>query len=274
MRFEIRALPFPQEKEPSLWFAFHQDKLLIKIIGEEFSIPRLEDIRLLSLTPASRLYLGRLDTVPCFEAELSACGQLPEEYVFVNPRELYGSLDDELFSLALRAYHLMTWDRNSRYCGRCGTKTTLSETEHAKACPHCGMTAYPKISPAVIVAVTKGDKLLLARNANFRGKFYSTLAGFVEPGETLEGCVMREIREEAGIEVKNIAYFGSQPWPFPDSLMVGFTAEYAGGELRPDEKELSAAAWFGADNLPELPGKLSIARALIDSFINKFNERR
>jgi len=132
---------------------------------------------------------------------------------------------------------------------------------------------YPKISPAVIVAVTKGDKILLAQNTQSKTGYYSVLAGFVEPGENLEDCVRREIKEEAGIDLKNIQYFGSQPWPFPDSLMPGFTAEYAGGDLVLDKTELLDAKWFSADELPQVPSKLSISRSLIDWFVQNHSKQ-
>ena len=138
-----------------------------------------------------------------------------------------------------------------------------------KSAPQCGLVNYPRLSPAVIVAVIKDHQILLATSPRFKAAFYSVLAGFVEPGETLEECVKREIREEVGLEVKNIRYFGSQPWPFPDSLMVGFTCEYAKGELTLDQNEILQAAWFEADKLPPIPGKISIARKLIDWFVEQ-----
>ena len=137
--------------------------------------------------------------------------------------------------------------------------------ERAKECPKCGLLNYPRISPAIIVAVLKGNQILLARSRRFPGGFYSVLAGYVEPGETLEECVRREVFEEVGIEVKNIRYFGSQPWPFPDSQMIAFTAEYLSGDIKPDESEIVDAGWFLPENLPEIPGKISIARSLLET---------
>ena len=163
----------------------------------------------------------------------------------------------------------MDWDRDDQYCSRCGTKNERRSEERAKQCPACGSVSFPRISPAVIVLVERDGKALLARSGRFPEGLFSTIAGFVEPGETLEDAVRREVREETGIDVKNIRYFGSQPWPFPDSLMVGFTAEYAGGEITVDDNEILDARWFGAENLPEIPGKVSIARALIDWFLRK-----
>jgi NAD+ diphosphatase len=145
------------------------------------------------------------------------------------------------------------------------------EGERAKKCPLCGLVNYPRIAPAVIVLVTRGDEVLLARANNFPAAFYSTLAGFVEPGETLEEAVRREVGEEVGITLDNIKYFGSQPWPYPHSLMIGFTADYAGGDIQVDGRELSDAAWFTRDNMPQIPPKLSIARSLIESYLTRAN---
>ena len=144
------------------------------------------------------------------------------------------------------------------------------DRDRARQCPGCGLVSYPRVSPAVIVLVSRGDRFLLARNASFPGKRYSILAGFVEAGETLETAVVREIREEVGIEVRDVTYFGSQPWPFPHSLMVGFTAQHASGEIAIDGEEIVDAGWYGADpeQLPELPNRISISRRIIDSFLN------
>ncbi len=267
MSFELRALPIPEVNEPGFWFIFDKDMLLVEKKNNKISIPYFENIDNLDLDATSSIYLGRLDSYPCFAALQNGSGAYPENFSFEVLRPLFRNLDDELFWLAARAYHLVNWDQKSRYCGQCGKGTQLLKTEHAKACPECGLVVYPKISPAIIVAITKGEKILLARGNRFTSKFYSILAGFVEPGENLEECVKREVLEEVGIRVDNIRYFGSQPWPFPDSLMLGFTAEYAGGELKPDPSEILTVDWFSADNLPEIPGPLSIARRLIDNFI-------
>jgi len=161
------------------------------------------------------------------------------------------------------------WDRNHQYCGRCGSATADRQEERAKICPRCGLTAYPRISPAVIVAITRGEKILLARAHRFPYAMYSVIAGFVEAGESLEQCVRREIAEEVGITVKNLRYFGSQSWPFPNSLMVAFTAEHAGGEIRIDPSEIMDARWFTAADLPRIPDKASISRRLIDWFVDR-----
>lgn len=177
---------------------------------------------------------------------------------------------DDIFRVAGRAHQIINWVRTHQYCGKCGGPIKNKVTELARECPNCGVNIYPRISPAVIIAIVKGDKILLARNKNFPNSFYSVLAGFVEPGETLEECVQREVKEEVGIEVKNIKYFGSQSWPFPDSLMIAFTAEYANGEIVVDNLELSHADWFSRYNLPaKIPDKKTIAGRLIEWFIQQ-----
>jgi NAD+ diphosphatase len=215
------------------------------------------------------IVLGDLDGVACFTRVLAE-GEAPPAGTEIIPlRQLFGALSEDDFALAGRALGLTAWDRDHRYCGRCGTATNLSTTERVRECPKCGFHSYPRLSPAIIALVEKDGRCLLARNARVNMPFFSTLAGFVEVGETLEHCVAREIREEAGIEIKGIRYFGSQPWPFTNSLMIGFTAQWASGELKPDESEILEPDWFEPDKLPTVAPKLSIARALIDDFVQR-----
>lgn len=178
-------------------------------------------------------------------------------------------LPEPSLSLVLTAAHLARWRRTSRYCGVCGTATGESPRHQAMLCPSCGHLAFPKVSPAVIVQVTRGPEILLGRSRRHPHGSYSVLAGFVDPGESLEDAVRREIEEESGIRVRHIRYFGSQPWPFPDSLMVGFTAVYDGGKLQNHDDELEDVGWFTADALPPVPPSYSIARALIDDFARR-----
>jgi NAD+ diphosphatase len=178
-------------------------------------------------------------------------------------RALFSLIDAEAISLATRATLLLDWQKNHRYCGRCGTPTSRKTVEFSTFCPSCGLVTYPRISPAVMVLIRRGDELLLARSHRFRPGVFSALAGFVEAGETLEHCAAREVREEVGIEITNLRYFGSQSWPFPDSLMVAFFADYAGGTIDPDPNEIEAAAWFPRDSLPALPEPMSLAWQMI-----------
>ena len=191
----------------------------------------------------------------------------PEGMAFHGLRRLWGLLPEEAWRLAGRAVQLLDWDRNHRFCGRCGTPTERHPTERARVCPRCSLQAFPRLSPAVITLVEDGDRMLLARSPHFAPGVYSTLAGFVEPGESLEEAVVREVREEVGVELADLRYFGSQPWPFPNSLMIGFLARYAGGEIRRQEEEIEDARWFTADDLPGLPSPMSIARRLVEDFL-------
>jgi len=228
----------------------------------------VKDLTSLGLRPLRAQYLGTLNDLPCYSAELNPDVSAPEGTEFRGLRGLFGWLEEDLFWLAGRAVQVMRWDQTHQFCGRCGAPTEIKPDERARICPECQLVAYPRLSPAIIVAVVKGDEILLARAHRFPHGLYSVIAGFVEPGENLEECLRREVREEVGIEVKSIRYFGSQPWPFPNSLMVGFTAEYDRGEIHVDEAEISDAGWFKVGNLPRIPDKVSIARQLIDWFVD------
>lgn len=186
---------------------------------------------------------------------------------FSGLRALFASMPAEWIAIAGRAHQLLEWDRTHRYCGACATPTQRADDDRARRCPACGFTAYPRISPAMMCLVTRGEHLLLARNVAFPPGRYSALAGFLEVGETIEDSIVREVREEVGVDVCNPKYFASQSWPFPNSLMIAFTAEYAGGDLRPNGVEIAEADWFHHSALPQLPPHVSIARALIDNTV-------
>lgn len=181
-------------------------------------------------------------------------------------RESWYHLPRREYDLAGKCSELLYWDRNHRFCSVCGSPMQPS-TEISLRCTSCGNEIWPLLATAVITLIRRGNEVLLVRGRNFRRKFYGLVAGFVETGETLEEAVQREIMEETGLRVTNIRYFGSQPWPYPCGLMVGFTADYAGGEIMIQEEEIARAAWFTKDNMPEIPEKLSIARRLIDSWL-------
>ena len=215
------------------------------------------------------LYLGELDGEPCFARAVVQEGDEPAGTEPVALRQLFGVLSDEEFGVAGRALGLATWERDHRFCGRCGETTERDDHERVRTCTACHHGAYPKLAPAVIMLVERDGRALLARNARFPLPFFSTLAGFVEVGETLEEAVAREVLEEAQVQVTDIRYFGSQPWPFTGSLMIGFTARWAGGEIVPDPTELAEAGWYAPDALPQVPPPLSIARALIDDFVQR-----
>ena len=209
------------------------------------------------------------------EDRVALVGEAPEDWspgpeaTAVSVRVALSILDAAELPLALTAAHLLRWRRTSRFCGVCGHGTEETDGGKAFRCSACGHMMFPKVSPAIIVQVSWGNQLLLGRSTRHPPGFYSVLAGFVDPGESLEEAVHREIKEESGISVKNVSYFGSQPWPFPDSLMVGFTAEYAEGDIQTDDDEMEDVQWFLADALPPVPPTYSIARALIDDFASK-----
>ncbi len=257
---------------PAHWFAFRGSDLLVSRTGDEISIPLLPALESLLASGPSH-FLGLADGTPCRAAEIASDAAAPAGWSFEGIRSLFGLMADSFFSVAARALEVLDWDRSHRFCGACGTATVHKQGERARECPSCKSLSYPRISPAVIVAVSRGEQILLARARRFPPAFYSVLAGFVEPGETLEQCVRREVKEETGIEVTNLRYFASQPWPFPHSLMLAFTAEYAGGEIRIDESELVDAGWYTADALPRIPDPITVARRLIDGWLAAQRER-
>ncbi len=269
MSFKPGFIRSPTISAQALWFVFHKDRLLLRETENGLRVPDTGELTRMSLAPARRQYLGILNNRACIAAEMPDMNQAKNGWNLIGLRETFGRLEEDLIWVAGRANQMVDWSRNHQYCGQCGHRTEDKSDERAKVCPVCGLVNYPRLSPAVIVAVVRGDRLLLASNKRFRRGFYSVLAGFVEPGETLEDCVSREIKEEVGISVKNIRYFGSQPWPFPNSLMVAFSAEYAGGDISADPSEIVEAGWFKAENLPPIPPKITIARHLIDWFVGR-----
>ncbi|HET7046340.1 MAG TPA: NAD(+) diphosphatase [Gaiellaceae bacterium] len=231
---------------------------------EDGSVPRLEQLPAGALDGARLLHVGELDGEAAFAATFT---EPPEGVPAVGLRSLLAVAREPLASAASRAAQTVEWDRGHAFCGRCGAGTEPSATELARVCPRCGAGYWPRIAPAVIMLVERGDRILLATRAGASSAFYSCLAGFVEPGETLEQAVAREVEEEVGLAVEDVRYVGSQPWPFPSQLMVGFTAVSAGGEIRLDRGELGDAGWYAADALPPVPPPFTIARTLIDAFV-------
>jgi NAD+ diphosphatase len=265
----IPGVQGPADASPKArWFLPKQSALLVRAEASGVSLPTLEDVLRFGREPADALYLGRLDGEDCYALD---AGDLEpgEPFAFRGLRSLYGALDDETFAVAGRASQVVDFAATHRFCGRCGNRTRRDPGERCMRCDTCDLVSYPRISPAIIVLVRRGESALLARSARFTSAFFSTLAGFVEPGESLEETLAREVREEVGIEVENVRYFGSQPWPFPHSLMVGFFADYAGGDIAVDGVEIVEARWFDARELPMVPPKLSIARQLIDAWVEE-----
>jgi NAD+ diphosphatase len=274
--FEPGFLPSPPVGEPSL---------VVRVRGDTVAVEHVP-------FPEAGHFLGMLDGLPCAavadddpavadddpavadddpavadDDPAVADDDPASAATFVGLRALWGQVTEPVWAVAGRAVQIVTWDRTHRFCGQCGGATQPLADHRARRCPQCELDVHPRLAPAVIVLVERSDgRVLLARNTRFPTAFYSCLAGFVEPGETLEEAVQREVREEVGIEVTGARYFGSQPWPFPHSLMIGFVAEFASGELRPDGDEIAEAAWFSPSDLPLLPSEMSIARALIESW--------
>jgi len=225
---------------------------------------------------APRLLLGTLDGAACWAVDLDGDG-VPDLVIdglrtaLVPLMGLHGQVDDARWTLAGRAVQLVEWERTHRFCGRCATPTDPAPGERARRCPSCGLLAYPRLAPAVITLIERDGEALLARGRAFPIPMYSCIAGFVEPGETLEEAVRREVREEVGVELGDVRYTSSQPWPFPHSLMVGFESTWASGEIAIDETEIVDAQWYRPDDLPLIPPSLSIARTLIDRWIQRTN---
>ena len=257
----------------ALWFVFSGYNMLVRDSGGVVSIPVSAEIDALNINLDHRVFLGRYEGRSCYAAEGKPSSECPQPIAFQEIRSLYERLGDRLFEIALLGLHLVEWDKACQCCSRCGAIMKPRTDVRAKECDACGKLDFPRLSPAIIVLVEKEGAALLARSPRFAGQFFSVLAGFVEPGESLEEAVRREVKEETGISVKNVNYFGSQPWPFPDSLMIGFTAEYESGVIRVDGEEIIEAGWYKADSLPRIPGKLSIAWKLIDWFVSKQNCR-
>ena len=210
----------------------------------------------------------------CFSAEVAADAVAPQGWSWQGLRALFGVLDEAQLALAGRALQIVDWDRTHQYCGACGGATAIRANERARECPQCGLAVFPRLAPAVMGLVRREQELLLARSARFPEGLYSALAGFVEPGETLEQCLEREVREEVGIRIHNVRYFASQPWPFPHSLMIAFFADYHSGEVRVDGEEIVDARWFDVkdlESLPRLPARISIARRVIDAAIGEMH---
>ena len=210
--------------------------------------------------------LGHFDGEPVWLLALDRPAEIPGCF-WQGLRQFMQQADYPTFRMLSFAEQVGNWDLNHRFCGRCGSRNRLVPNERCMRCPECGLDSYARISPSMIVLVTRGDEVLLARSPRFVPGVYSTLAGFVEPGESAEECVAREVHEEVGIEVGNLQYLGSQAWPFPHSLMLGFHAEYVSGEIVPQADEIEDARWFPIDQLPPLPIHRSIARYLIDLYM-------
>jgi NAD+ diphosphatase len=252
----VAAIEPPESGGEPLIFAFAGHDLVLA--GDGVPTPAHFDG---GLRLEEALCIGSWDARPCYALAIET---VPAELRAIGLRAVHGELGGNAFAVAARANQLVRWDREHRFCGRCGASTERAAGEPARVCPRCQLHSYPRISPVIMVLIHRGREVLLAKNSRSALGFYSALAGFVEAGETLEETVHREVREEVGVRVDDIRYFASQSWPFPHSLMIAFTAEYAGGEVTPDGIEIEDARFFDVDALPQLPpAGISIASWLI-----------
>ncbi|HEX4944036.1 MAG TPA: NAD(+) diphosphatase [Usitatibacteraceae bacterium] len=260
---DFTPLIAPAEHPSPMTFLFRGDEFLAR--NGDLALPDAADCAALGLAPGDMHPIGMLGTTYCRAAWLATETAAPEGFAFTGLRALFGNVDDSIVAVAGRARQIVEWARTHRFCGACGSPAALVAGERAMKCTACGHSAYPRISPAMMVLVKRGPEILLARHRRGPGR-YTALAGFLEPGESVEDAVHREVREEVGLEVKDLRYFASQSWPFPHSLMIAFTAEYAGGDVRTEVAEIAEARWFGpGDELPEISIRQSVARALIDA---------
>ena len=255
--------------ETKYWFVFCKGDLLLEKTSEgRYTIPYQEE------APTPLKEWTNVHTITPFGDDdvrtYTIDGPVTDNprYEMCGLRATYNKLPHELYQIAGKCQEILYWDVNTRFCGVCGGPMKM-HTEISKRCTHCGKEIWPLLATAIIVLIHREDKVLLVHARNFRGKFFGLVAGFVETGETLEEAVVREVHEEVGIKIKNIRYFASQPWPYPCGLMVGFTADYVSGDLHLQRSELDDAGWFDRDHLPPVPDKMSIARQLIDSWLEE-----
>ena len=254
------------------WFIFQNDCLLIT--NDENTLLTGSLISDLKHSFTRHHLLAHFDNFDIYCAELSTESSLPTQINPVPLRKALELLGAEWYTIAVKAYSIINWDKNHQYCGRCGNVTVHKAGTFERVCSSCSLTFYPRISPSVIVLIQKENHILMARSHHFLPGIYGLIAGFVEAGESVEDAVHREVKEEVGITIKHLRYFGSQAWPFPDSLMIAFTAEYASGELNINKTEIEDANWYPIDQLPGRPSSnLSISRKLIDHFITEYKKK-
>ena len=248
----------------SYCFLFYKGEIILKEHEDYLKFLSISEALKLGINNSEMIYIGAEDGNDYYAANVSNKDKV-QGYFLKDIGEIYGEVTENIFLLALRGLHLINWIDENKYCSYCGKEVQIDPKKTYMECLNCGHIIYPRITPAIIVAVLKDDKILLARSPHFPPNLYSLISGHVDPGEFIETTVKREVKEEVGIDIKNIKYFGSHPWPFPNKLMLAFIAEYSSGEIQIDNNEIEAAGWFSLDNLPYIPDyKLSFARMIID----------
>ncbi len=260
----------PHGYQESYCIAFVGDRLVMSTEAPHWQPLDQGQCRWLNLDRDSEHYIGTFRGHPCFTAE--ATEPLPSGFVLTDLRALLSLANGDLFAAASRAWQMVQWHRTHRYCGRCASPMQDHATDRAKECPNCRLLNYPRLSPCIIVLVTRGEELLLGRSPQFPPGMFSTLAGFIEPGESAEQALYREVLEEVGVQVTNPRYLSSQAWPFPNNLMLGFHADYLAGEVKADGVEVVEAGWFHYKNLPKVPGSVSISGWLIESYLRQLQQ--
>lgn len=264
----LRAYPPAQPAAGrAYWLPFRKGDLLVQTSAEGIALFSSEAMPFPALTGQEPLYFGILESVPCLTYEVDATITVTGEWRALGLRSLYGQLDAVAYEVVGYATQLLYWQRTSHFCPVCGHSTEAANGTWGRQCPNCGHVAYPHVSPAILALIHDGQSRVLLTHKPGWGKRFSCVAGFVEPGESLEECAQREILEEVGVEVTDVTYVGSQPWPFPHQVMVGFTARYVRGEIQLDRQELDDARWFSIDALPDMPPPLSLAHYIITSWV-------
>ncbi len=262
--YENYSIDFSEDLEifdKAYYFIFNKNDEIY--LTQDGCIPLVTIDSLNKFTITLKLYIGVYKDKPCFVVNVD------DDIKFTEFRKLYDINEDD-YRMATRAILVSRWYRSHQYCGACGTKTVLDDNDMMLKCPKCGQVHYTRISPAVIVAITKDDQLLMAKHTYHKFDRYALIAGFVEAGESIEEALHREVMEEVGIKVKNLKYITSQSWPYPNSLMIGFTAEYDSGDIRVDNVEISSAKWFNPEDIERLPSEISISAYLVNRFLDKY----
>lgn len=272
--FEPSVKPLAEESEEDIYYIYGGDQILVKSMGNKLTIPRLKDLVDIEANLLNKQCMGRYKGVNCYSAEVLK-GNWDQGLKLISLMDYSRRVGEEDYLLASKGKLLLDWYSRNQYCGKCGSRMENKDSvyERSMICHNCSSATWPRTSPAILVSIIRDGKILLANNRNYPDQVYSVLAGFVEYGETFEDCVRREVYEEVGLEVDNIRYFGSKPWPFPNSMMVAYIADYKSGEIRIDEDELNHADWYDLEDLPRLfENPNSIACDLISYYRKEYKK--